>query len=165
MSESSAQSSWSALAEATSDDRHEAMVQAFGAISVLDEEARVGNCAALLDQEAPLDDKSLQLMAGSRLRALAAMDGDAAFRVSVAYEKAEKQLPGSTGMRRVFALQAAARGLSLDEVGRIEPFMPGIRAMAGLAPARTERPIAAGDLVVSAPAPKKGLFGKLFSRS
>jgi hypothetical protein len=165
MSETSAQSSWSGLAAATPEDRIQAMVQAFGAISVLDEEARVGNCVVLLDQEASLDDKALQQMAGGRLRALAAMDGDAAFRVSVAYEKAEKQQPGSIGMRRVFALQAAARGLSLEEIGKIESFMPGVREMAGLAPAKTDRPIAAGDLAMADPAPKKGLFGKLFSRS
>ncbi len=164
MSESTTQTSWSALAEATSDDRHEAMVRAFGAISVLDDEARVGNCAVLLDQEATLDDKSLQAMAASRLRALAAMDGEAAERVHVAYEKAEKRQPANIGMRRVFAIQAVAKSLSLDEISRIEPFMPTVRAMAGLAPAKAERPVAAGDLMI-APEPKKGRFSKLFSRS
>jgi hypothetical protein len=68
-------------------------------------------------------------------------------------------------MRRVFALQAAARGLSLDEIGKIEPFMPGVRAMAGLAPAKVDRPITSGDIAMAQEAPKKGRFLKLFSRS
>ncbi len=164
MSESATHTHWSALAEATADDRHEAMVKAFGAISVLDDEARIGNCAVLLDQEANLDDKGLRAMAASRLRALAAMDGDAANRVQVSFEKAEKGQSAAIGMRRVFAIQAVAKSLTLDEISKIETFMPTIRAMAGLAPTRTERPVAAGDLMVASE-PKKGRLSRLFSRS
>jgi hypothetical protein len=127
MSATASNSEWSALAEASDDERLDAMVKAFGAISVLDEEARTGNVAALLDQEADLDAKAIQAMAASRFRALAAMDPDAAGRVSTAFEKAEKQQPGAVGMRRVPAIQAAAKGLSLDEISKIEPFMPSIR--------------------------------------
>jgi hypothetical protein len=162
---SATKSEWSALADASPEARLDSMIKAFAAIAVLDDEARVGNCAALLDQEAELDAKAIQTMAASRFRALAAMDPDAAGRVSSAYAKAEQRLSGTVGMGRVPAVQAAAKGLSLDEISKIEPFMPSIREMAGLAPARREQPIAAGDLAVAAPEPRKGLFAKLFSRS
>ena len=165
MTESTTRSTWSALIDATPEDRVDAMVKAFGAISVLDEEARVGNCAVLLDQEASLDEKNLAVMSADRLRALATLDVAAAHRVMSAYEKAEKQQPASVGMRRVFALQAAAKQLNLDEISKVESFMPTVRQMAGLAPARVERPVAAGDLSTPAPAPRRGLLGKLFSRS
>ena len=165
MSASASLTDWADLSATSPDERHEGMVRAFGAISVLDEEARIGNCAVLLDQEASLDDRALQAMAASRFRALAAMDPNAAARVTAAFDRAEKQQPAAIGMRRVSALQTAARGLSLDEVSKVEAFMPAIREMAGLGPARREQPIAAGDLIVSAPAPKRGILARLFSRS
>jgi len=166
MSDTSAvPSGWSALADASPEDRVASMTETFTAIAGLDEARWSERIGALLAEEATLEDKALQAMAGGRLRALTALDIDAACSLTVAWEQAEKTQPANLGMRRVFALQAAAKSLSLDEVSRVEPFMPTVRPMAGLAPARSDRPIAAGDLMVDAPAPKKGFLGKLFSRS
>ena len=163
--ETAAQTSWSALADASPEDCVVTMTETFSAITEFDEAGRSERFGALLAEEATLDDKALQRMSAGRLRALANLDVEVAHNLQVAWEAAERSQPANLGMRRVFALQAAAKGLSLDEISRVEPFMPTVREMAGLAPARKDRPIAAGDLMVEAPAPKKGLFGKLFSRS
>lgn len=155
---------WAALVDASPEDRIAGMTATFTSVAALGDAELAEAVAALLAAEAELVDQDLQALAGGRLRALPDIDPDGANRIVTAWEVAEKSQPANLGMRRVFALQAAARSLSLDEVSRVEPLMPTVRQMAGLAPARKEQPIAAGDLVVEAP-PRRGFLSKLFSRS
>jgi hypothetical protein len=156
---------WSALGDASPEERVAFMTETFAEIATTDDAAAAERIAALLNEEASLDDKGLQAMAGGRLRAFSAIEVDSALRLQGLWDEAEKAQPANVGMRRVFALQAAAKGLSLDEVSHVERFLPTVRQMAGLAPARSNRPVAEAEPVAEAPAAKKGFLAKLFSRS
>jgi hypothetical protein len=158
--------SWSALSDASPEERVASMTETFTEIATLEDAAAAERIAGLLNAEASFDDKGLQAMAASRLRALSAVEVEPALRLQAMWDDAEKAQPANLGMRRVFALQAAAKGLSLDEVSHVERFLPTVRQMAGLAPARSDRPVAAAaEPVADTPAAKKGFLAKLFSRS
>jgi hypothetical protein len=141
------------------------MTEMFAAIAALEDAGAGERIVALLAEEGELDDRGLQAMAGSRLRAFSALEVDAAIRLQTLWDEAERAQPANLGMRRVFALQAAVKGLSLDEVSHVERFLPTVRQMAGLAPSRSDRPVIAAEPVTETPAAKKGFLAKLFSRS
>jgi hypothetical protein len=164
--EASTHSDWTDLVDASPEDRVARMTETFTEVAALESAAASGRISALLAEEGSLDDKGLQAMAGGRLRAFSALEVEPAVRLQGLWDEAEKGQPANLGMRRVFALQAAAKGLSLDEVSHAERFLPTVRQMAGLAPARRDRPVAEAEpMAAPAPAAKKGFLGKLFSRS
>lgn len=155
---------WADLAPMAPEDQVASMATALARLAATDNDTRGAGIAALLEAEASLDDRSLATLSGSRLRALATLPTEDALALQAAWESAERARPGSEGMRRAVALQGACKGLSLEEVSRVEAFMPRVRELAGLAPARTHRSQDPPALVVDEPV-RKGLLKRLFSRS
>lgn len=132
---------------------------------ILDEAAdqRQATIASALEAESALSDAEMQSLAAMRLRALAHLAPEQAQELHAEWDAAERRMTGNAAMRRVFMLQAACKGLTLDDVSRIEPFYPAVRQMAGLPPVKvqTDPEIALPE----ASATKKGLFSRLLGRA
>jgi len=117
----------------------------------------------MLRTEARLGDGAVLGLTGDRLRALADLDPGNAREIMVAIQQGEQRQSASAMMRRVTALQGACKELTLDEIGKVQGFLPSAPQLAGL-PTPKRQEVGAVDVEILEQ-PRRGLLRRLLGRA
>jgi hypothetical protein len=155
---------WAALAALGTDERRAGIGGWLAAVAGLPADERAGEIEAVLQAEAKVSDGAMLALTGDRLLALTDLPADEAAGLMTMFQEAEQRQPAAVVMRRVSALQGACKELTLEEISKVQAFLPSAPELAGLPPARKSRTEAA-DLTVITPSPKRKSLWRLFGRA
>ncbi len=122
----STDTSWSELIDIDQEAARSKMADRFRTIVKLPAAQQDEQLIPMVTSEYSLDGPRLLAFTTTRLRSWIDLDADDAKVIASSYDRVFQHLPGEMAMRRVLAVQTAAREMKADEVAHLRSIIPSM---------------------------------------